>query len=619
MAKKSFGKNLLRLSSMLIAVIMLVTMMFTGVVSAEQAEDFGTGNTICITNYAWVPCGQNVVLEAGKTYMYSYYYAGLKTPKTLMYDGDGTGAITITPIDTIHDPEYKKVTYKFVAPADATPAEEEGKVIIYLGFQIPSADTYYFYYPCVYAVDDATKTNLFNDYLITGKYAVVNKDGGNDGKVNWYRPDGNIVSSFKISKPNLESLGGLDIFKRTDAERYAIQLNPGMTTSYSSNAWIGQHLMLEEGKQYVVSTCYTSDSFSHAIRKTGTWDTLDNDIITYDNEAHRMTSVFTVPDYDDANGKVSMYVGIQCYTVSNEEYFYDFKLYDPENPEINLFADAGLFNSDSAIDAVWTHPSTTGLKSGFFNKVTLETAGGAKAFEKTDADRHVLKLTPNMSGMPYFGQRVLLEPGETYEFSNYFLSHFPANQEVWYIDVQPEGESKTQLTTETVSYEGSFSKQGVKFTVPADASVDENGKVVIYVGFRGNLSETPLYYYDLMLYDVKMPGVNLLADPILTGAEFEVKADTWKTPSGNYINTAAGVKYSEVTLESIGGMNAFLPYEVKCDLTGDKIVDIRDLVRMKRYSVGAVETLLEGTGDLDCDTEFAGSGDMVLLRKEILK
>lgn len=618
MAKKSFGKNLLRLSSMLIAVIMLVTMMFTGVVSAEQAEDFGTGNTIQITGYAWVQCGQNVVLEAGKTYMYSYYHEGPKSVGGVMYYGDGTGTTVVEKIATYVDQDVKKVTYKFVAPAEATPAEEEGKVKIYLGFQIPSADTYHIYYPCVYAVDDATKTNLFYDYLITGKYSVANKDGGNDGKVNWYKPYDDAVIGYRATKPNLESLGGVDIFNKTDAERNVIALAAG---SAMSKAFFGQKIALEGGKTYVFSNYYSGTENAHVFRKDdGSYSNVYADVTNLDSNWRKVTSIFTVPTdmIEDENGKKPFWVGLQCASTSATDYFYGLKLYDIENPEINLLQDADLAANDTGFDAIWRKPSTA-LEAGYYTKTTLAAVGGMDIFKKADAERHVLKLTPNMSGMPYFGQRVLLEPGKTYEYSNYFLSHFPANQEVWYIDVQPEGESKTQLTTEVVSYEGSLSKQGIKFTVPADASVNENGKVVIYVGFRGNLSETPLYYFDLKLNDVTNPELNLLADADLSGADFEVKADTWKTPSGNYINTAASVKYSEVTLESIGGMNAFLPYEVKCDLTGDEIVDIRDLVRMKRYSVGAVETLLEGTGDLDCDTEFAGSGDMVLLRKEILK
>ena len=613
------AKKLLRLSSMLIAVIMLVLTMFTGVVSAEQADDFGTGNTIQITNYAWVQCGQNVVLEAGKTYLYSYYYSGPKSVGGVMYYGDGTGETSVTPIATYVDQDYKKVTYKFVAPAEATPAEEEGKVIIYLGFQIPSVDTYHIYYPCVYAIDDAAKTNLFYDYLITGKYSVANSDGGNGGKVNWYKPYSDALVGYRATRPTLESIGGLDAFKKTDAQRNVIALAAG---SAMSKAFFGQKIALEGGKTYVFENYYSGALNKHVFRKDdGSYTDVYPDLTNTDTNVRKVTSVFTVPTdmVEDENGKKPFWIGMQCASNADSlNYFYGLKLYDIENPELNLLQDADLALNDANFDAIWKKPSSA-LQAGYFTKTNLEAIGGMEIFNKTDAERHVLKLAPKMSGQPYFGQRVSLVPGKTYEFSNYYLSQKPANQEVWYIDVQPEGESKTQLATETVTYEGKYTKQGIKFTVPADLPADENGKVVIYVGFRGNLFDTSLYYFDLRLCDVTNPELNLLKDADLSGAEFEVKADTWKTPGNAYLNSAELVKFTEVSLKSIGGMNAFLPYETKCDLTGDGKVDIRDLVRMKRYSVGAVETLLEGAGDLDCDTELASSTDLVLLIKEIIK
>lgn len=774
MANKSFGKTLLRLSSMLIAVIMLVTTMFTGIASAEQAEDFGTGNTIKITNYAWVQCGQNVVLEAGKTYLYSYYYSGPNSVGGVMYYGDGTGATAIEPIHMAYDQDYRKITYKFVAPETATPAGEEGKVKIYLGFQIPSADSYIIYYPCVYAADDATKTNLFYDYLITGKYSLTAAEGGTS---NWYKPYNDAVIGYRASRPNLSSEGGLDIFKKTDAERHVlkleagvsgmpyfgqrISLEPGKTYIYSNcylpgtepylqvcypdatalssqviydNDWwrqglkftvpadapveedgkalifigfrghnsstplyyydfklydvelpefnllkdnvleggdfevkadtwktpggsyvnsnysevtlesvggidtfkktdadrnviklavdskaslgfFGQKIALEGGKTYVFSNYYTGTENAHVIRKDdGSYTNVTPDITNIDNDCYKITSVFTVPSdmISDENGNKPLWIGMQCgnYGRGTETYYYDLKLYEINNPEVNLLEDADLADGGTDFNSIWKKPSSA-LEAGYFSKTNLEAVGGMDIFKKTDAERHVLKLTPETSGQPYFGQRVSLTPGKTYVYSNYYLSGIPANQQVCFPDL-------TQIDTEIIS-DNTYSKQGVKFTVPADASVDENGKVLIFVGFRGNYSSDPIYYYDLRLYEVNNPELNLLNDAALLGADFEVKADTWKTPGNNYVNPNGVVNYSEVTLESIGGISAFLPYEVKCDLTLDEIVDIRDLVRMKKFGVGSIDALPDGTGNLNCDTVIGGADDLILLRKEILK
>ena len=75
--KNSFGKNLLRLSSMLIAVLMLVLTVFVDTAPINvQAEELGSGNTIKVTSANGAEIGQIVVLEAGKTYSFSYYYSG---------------------------------------------------------------------------------------------------------------------------------------------------------------------------------------------------------------------------------------------------------------------------------------------------------------------------------------------------------------------------------------------------------------------------------------------------------------------------------------------------------------------------------------------------------------
>lgn len=771
--KKSFGKSSLRLSSMFLAVLMLVSTMFTGITTtAASAETFG-GNTIKVAdNAAGAELGQIVELEAGKTYVFSYYFSGPSFATGLILDGDGAGNTTFTATRTIYDEVYNKVTYEFVAPANATAAEEDGKVKIYLGMYVPTKNIYYFYHPSVYAADDATKTNLFYDYEFMGKYAIEGSDGvspnwyrkysgvlgyrftkwsvgalggldffkktedeictiklsansnssyaffgqhveleagktyilsncytddnlgfrvrytdsetngtvdistadtinyDNDyfrknvtftvpttavvdenGKTSawvgiqcwkrtyevyyydfklydienpqvnlfkdyallengsnltnvWCRPSGKLYTGYYY-RATLTEAGGINGFKKTDADRYVIKLEAGKE---SKNTYIGQHVELEAGKTYFVSTCYTGDNFGHAFRKTGTYTTLPNIGSSYDNDAFRKTTAFTVPiDEGETEGtKKSMWVGVACYSVSEPIYLYDFRLYAPENPEINLYNDYALLNNGASIDSVWCHPSKA-LVSDCFSKVRPSEAGGTEVFYKTDADRKVLKLEANTTGQPYFGQFISLEAGKTYVFSNYYLPGAEAIQKICY-------SGTNELETEIIS-DKDYSKQGVKFTVPADAPDDGNGKKKIWVGFRGQNLEYPIYYYDLKLYDVELPQINLLADSNLYSGGGAVHYNTWKTPSNN----ATSAAFSLITLEDIGGIEYFMAFSKKCDVTLDEKIDIRDLVRLKKFSVGTVETLPENRGDLNGDFTTGNAADLILLKKEIIK
>jgi len=63
----------------------------------------------------------------------------------------------------------------------------------------------------------------------------------------------------------------------------------------------------------------------------------------------------------------------------------------------------------------------------------------------------------------------------------------------------------------------------------------------------------------------------------------------------------------------------FISFAKKCDVTLDEKIDIRDLVRMKKFSVGTIDSLPEFRGDLNCDLTYADAADLIVLRKEILK
>jgi hypothetical protein len=235
-------------------------------------------------------------------------------------------------------------------------------------------------------------------------------------------------------------------------------------------------------------------------------------------------------------------------------------------------------------------------------------------FKKTDAGYNVVQLAPNSSGMPWFGQWFTLEKGKTYTFSNYYLAGTDLNCRIYYKHNDNQY-NNSDIEGKTV-YDNEWSKHETTFTVPNDAPDDGNGKTLIWVGIRGNKSSQNLYYYDFNLYDVENPQVNLFRDAALLENGAELNVSVWKTAGGEI-----SAVYSKVTLESIGGMNTFISYQKKCDVNNDGIVDIRDLVRMKRYQDNETTdaNIPEGRGDLDNDKIVAGESDLLLLKKELLK
>lgn len=767
MANKSFGKKFLRVSSMFLAVLMLVLTTFTGMTTMAIENTPLNQNTIKATGVAGGEIGQIVVLEAGKTYAFSYYYSAPSFAKGYILDGDGAGNTAFTATNVIYDNEYNKVTYEFVAPATATPADEEGKVKVYLGMYIPSAETCYYYYPSVYAKDDATKTNLFKDPEFQG---VVTTNGV------WQRKFGSTLGS-RFAKYNISALGGLDFFKKTDESRYAVKLAANSTSSYTH---FGQWVNLKAGKTYTFSNCYTEDNLGYLIRVDGGSD-LTAEIENYDNEYLRKYITFTVPSDGSENADKRVWVGIQGWKRTYDVYYYDFKLYDVENPEVNLFKDYALIENGSNLKNVWKRPSGD-LYLTYYTRATLAEAGGIAAFERTEADRYVLSLKAGVKAAnAVLGQKVALKPGETYAVSHYYKDVDASHLIRYYGTYNSPASSST--------YDEDWYKRTTVFTVPEevpeDAQTDENGNVYFWVGIMGFESEKVGYYYDFKLYDVEIPALNLFKDAALrtdaakisanwikpagtananfsettlatvggmeifkklgntlkvsdyqwvvcgqnveleagktysysyyyAGAQAPLniiydgndKADTVIAPvsvvydneyskvtvefvapetatpgsvdgkvivylgvqiptadtyylyrptvyaiddatqtnlfndytftgkytlegldggAGNWHKPYSGVtaklgwKFTKPTAESIGGMNTFISFTKKCDVTEDGKVDVRDLVRMKKYSVGSIDSLPKGTADLDISGTIADAADLTLLRKEILK
>ena len=628
--KRSFGKKLHRLSSMLLAAVMLVLTAFTGAVSTTVgAEEPAYGGNIIVSTNARATrkCGQDVILEAGKTYYYSYFYMDVTSKNSsargyfltgVIKDGNGTDGGDVTPTHTTYDEEYNKVTYEFTAPADATKApDQEGKVIMYLGISIPkSGYVFYFYSPCVYAADDESKTNLFEDASFTGY--TLNK-GTEHGT--WYKPYSEQRSlnapDICYSRASLEDIGGLDYFKKSDYERYAVMLAPDTT----GMPYFGQFVELEVGKTYVYSNYYTAPNmylYQHYYDNYDNKDLKDVEgaVTNLDSEWSKQTTVITVPSNEEYgySEKRPIYIGFRGYKYAEPVYYYDFRLYDVENPEINLLNDPALY-SGGAVDFdknVWKSPYYNTNLNTSYSKVSLGEIGGKDIFKRADSERYLLKLDPANTGGPFFGQFITLDSGKKYTYSNYFSPDTQAYQEAYTVNPDFSGDP-TPIASES-ALDPDWSKQSITFTVPED----ESGHKLVWVGFRGAKGDAPFYYYDFELYEEGKPYLNLLSDRYLMDNGAAINSDVWKSP----YNTKLKTFYSKVTLESInniGGLNYFMAYSKKCDVTEDGVVDIRDMVRMKRYSVGSIEVLPNYRGDLDADGTVGGASDFVALKKELLK
>ena len=488
--------------------------------------------------------GQWVTLEKGKTYVFSncylpgtdLYHRICYKHSNNQYDGsDLTGEI-------VSDTIWSKQGTKFTVPADA-PDDGNGKTLIYVGIRgYKINQPLYFYDFELYDVENPD-VNLLKDPDLS--------EGGSEIKADtWKTPTGNYVST-KYSEVSLDSIGGSDVFKRAEAaEPMALKLEPNSTAM----PWFGQWVTLEKGKTYVFSNCYLAGTdvyhriyYKHADNQYDLSD-LEGETV-FDTLWSRQGTKFTVPTDapDDGNGKTKIWVGIRGYKIDKPLYFYSFKLYDAENPNVNLLQDGDLLVNGTALNkAVWQTPG--GEVKSNYSKVTLASIGGEDIFKIEQPQGAIaLKLEANTSGMPFFGQNVSLKAGKTYVFSNCYIPYTLPNQMVCYVG------SETKIETEVIE-DIEWSRQGIKFTVPEDADNDPNisGNKLLWVGFRGNKSDNPLYYYDFKLYDVEEPNVNLLKDSSLTESGWYLNKSVWVSPYGN-----VSAKYSKVELEKVGGVDIF--------------------------------------------------------------
>lgn len=485
--------------------------------------------------------GQRVSLEAGKTYRYSNcYLPGTEPNQEVCYANQ-----TQVPTTIISDGEWSRQTLEFTVPADA-PDDGNGKKLIFVGFRgFKSATPLYYFDFNLYDVSNPS-VNLLNDANLTG--------GGTEIKADtWKTPSGNYVSN-KYSKVALQSIGGVDIFRKGIAtEPMALMLAPNST----GMPWFGQWVSLERGKTYTFSNCYLpgTDVYHRIYYKhtDGNYDGSDLEGETvYDTLWSRYGTKFTLPADapDNGGGKTLVWVGMRGYKVDKPLYYYNFKLYDVDNPNINLLQDADLLVNDTAINkSVWKTPG--GEVKSTYSKVTLASIGGEDIFKIEQPEGALaLKLEAGTSGMPWFGQWVEVEKGETYTFSNCYLPGTDVYHRICY--KKADNNYDTSDLEGEIVYDIEWSRQGTEFTVPDNAPTEGNGKTLLWVGMRGYKADSPLFYYDFKLYNVDEPNVNLLKDGNLEENGWNFNKKIWVSPYGD-ISKA----YSKVELEEIGGVDIF--------------------------------------------------------------
>lgn len=496
--------------------------------------------------------GQFVSLSPEKTYVFSYQHTRGDTSYIQIIKSDkDDGAAYQLPVRTVYDEELLRKSASFTPPADAPddPAVSGNKRIwvSFRGGEASSQDQYYYNFR-LYDVENPD-VNLFADPLLD--------EGGDALGSQWRSYWGTLDAAF--SKVTLESIGGAKIFQRTDEDRYVLVGNvPGTGWPF-----IGQNVVLDPNKTYVFSYCYDGAVFPPgALFNGNNTEGTEGPEVTcraiYDEDYKKVSYEFQPPaDAQSAgDGLVKIYLGVRF--PGHKGYLYDFQVYDKENPDVNLFDDYAWQEGGANVNfGKWIGAWGQTLSNTDFQKISLaqyKEEQGLEAdedpFQKTDADRYVVKLTPNAAGGPWFGQQVSLTPGKVYELSYYFLPGSNANLAL-YKDL-----NETSFSAMSITYDKEWSKITAVFTPPDDALNDPavSGNKLVWVGFRGDYVDQELYFCNLSLCDTQEPSVNLLRDYALLGNSTEIDTSVWQSAYGDGVNTN---QYTKVTLESVGGMETF--------------------------------------------------------------
>lgn len=379
-------------------------LMEVGGIEAFHSPDIGgSGEYVLVSNGkndAYMT--QEVSLEIGKNYYFSYYYRE-STAKSyaIIKNRDAFAKGNIPIIGLTEDSEYYKVTVEFTVPEDAdADAMKPGNAFLNLGIRATKNKTQYYYDFKVWAADDAEEKNLFVD----GNFKYL----GYKWKQKYWE-ESDIYSKTALSGIeggiNYFKLPTIEDFKKGDGTKYAIK------TDGQKNPFFFQRVSLDPNKIYSFSfyhvnkisqEVYSGEArlFKQLRDKSNLPD--DNIVsIIDDREWNKTTTTFMpfkltdedVMEDPDKPGNVLMYVGVRCW--EEVMYYYGFELYDTDDPnQENMLLDLDFnYMGLTWIQMYWTEADR-------FMKIPVESLErGVEYFKKVRGPD--IKVTEGPKMMSY--------------------------------------------------------------------------------------------------------------------------------------------------------------------------------------------------------------------------
>ncbi len=525
---------------------------------------------------------QKAWLNPGEEYAISYYYSlSNSTAEPRIYKGTDLSDDLIPFATAVsNDEAYKRVTCIFNAPdlTDEGVTVQGDKVMVLAGLGVHSAGAdEIFYGISLFSLSDKAKTNIFTDT----DYQNIGSDFSS-GK-NWCSLSAGVASADKFARVALDSVGGDEIFKRADSERYLLQIN-----KKNNDRYVVQAVWLEAGEEYAFSYCHAKDGeASDIVLSTGDKDTLlDKTATFYDDDWYKTTVRFDAPlatDTDvtvNSDGRVKVYVGIVVKrAIQTNLQFFDLKLYKTSHSEhFNLLTDTTytkLGKTTTDTENVWVSFSGGQARPMITSEaVALSEIGGQDKFIRPDTDKYALKIsTPREH--PWFLQEVWLEPEKTYTFSYYHTVAGSAAQVGFFLGAVNE---QNPLTADSnVRFVGEYYNPTYQITMPAltaeNIVTNDKGQVQLRVGVRVyKTSSNDTTFYGLKLYESDdIEKCNLLADQFYTkiGTCFSEDPNNEMVWKGCWSYNHGANRFYRVTLASVGGMDTF---KIPADLNALKVV-----------------------------------------------
>lgn len=479
-------------------------------------------------SYQWF--GQQVALEKGKTYVFTYKFSKGSNAYPCVYRN-----MKETPVFTDkYEDEFTRTTVvSFSPPADSL-ENATGQKLIWVGIRTGEprgADEYLFDFR-LYSTDEPN-LNLFEDSdFIAGSDFF----DGNIWKTAWNLP---VDSGF--TKVKLENAGGTGIFEKKKMTGNILCLSP-----YLYYEFFGQQVELEIGKTYVFSYYHSKGDNSYPnIFKDLSEGSVKADVKSEGLNYFKKTVIFTPPPdaLDGKNGKKLIWVGIRSGEKRKaDEYCGGFSLYDTEAPGKNLFIDCGMTD----IGNKWCN-AYGGKTAAGFTVTDAQTVSAPQMFRKSISNKYIIKMSDTAS-YQWFGQQVALEYGKTYKFS-YLYSPEDTGIPVIYKNLHEEAIKPSEITEDE-----NFFMKTVTFTPSADALTDSSGKKLIWVGIRGGeKSLSPVYYGNFRLYNANEPQKNLFRDGDWLENYDVINKDCWRSAWGDEISDC----FTKVTAEQDGKGDIF--------------------------------------------------------------